>query len=305
MRKFIKNILLFILPIALLATTIEVIARKVPNPYSSKYEWMQKNAETVETLVLGSSHSFFGIRPNLLGMKSYSLANVSQQLDQDAALLEQWGNRYHSLKTVVATISLFSLFSQGLENGSESWRCRYYNIYMDCNLWPTDLSTYFEVANPSMAKEKIIKAISGNKESGCDDFGWGTDYKLNNKDTTSWNNNEEAKAAIKRHTAKNWDYVEYNTAKLRRLIVYCKSHGIRLVLVTTPCWHSYYDRLPKEQTEKMYSIISQMTKEYNISYLDYMKDTRFNADDFYDSNHLSDVGATKFSKILKADIDNL
>ena len=48
-----------------------------------------------------------------------------------------------------------------------------------------------------------------------------------------------------------------------------------------------------------------MTKEYNISYLDYMKDTRFNADDFHDSNHLSDVGATKFSKILKADIDNL
>jgi hypothetical protein len=41
------------------------------------------------------------------------------------------------------------------------------------------------------------------------------------------------------------------------------------------------------------------------SYVDYLKDHRFEANDFYDSNHLSDVGAIKFTKILDNDINSL
>ena len=36
-----------------------------------------------------------------------------------------------------------------------------------------------------------------------------------------------------------------------------------------------------------------------------LKDSRFEADDFFDSNHLSEVGAIKFTKILNHDIESL
>lgn len=79
---------------------------------------------------------------------------------------------------------------------------------------------------------------------------------------------------------------------------FCRDHNIRLILVTIPCWHSYNDKLDKNQINTMYQLIHQLQQEYGLIYLDYMRDERFEADDFYDSNHLSDQGATKFSKIL-------
>ena len=54
----------------------------------------------------------------------------------------------------------------------------------------------------------------------------------------------------------------------------------------------------------MYEVIRKFQKECAVPYFDYLKDPRFVADDFYDSNHLSDIGAEKFTKILNEDIKN-
>ncbi len=85
----------------------------MPNPY--KYEWMQENAEEVETLVLGSSHTFYGIRPEFFDSKTFNLANVSQGMKQDLFLIKYWANRYKNLKYVIFPISFFTWFGHGLE----------------------------------------------------------------------------------------------------------------------------------------------------------------------------------------------
>ena len=92
---------------------------------------------------------------------------------------------------------------------------------------------------------------------------------------------------------------------MKEMAEFCKSHNIQLILITTPCWHSYYNNLNKEQLDKMYELTHRFQKQFDVPYLDYLKDTRFEADDFYDSNHLSDVGAIKFTKILDEDIKSL
>ncbi len=92
---------------------------------------------------------------------------------------------------------------------------------------------------------------------------------------------------------------------MKHIAEFCKSHNIQLVLITTPCWSSYYDNLDKKQLDRMYELTHKFQQEYQLPYFDYLKDSRFDADDFYDSNHLSDVGAVKFSKILNADISSL
>ena len=55
----------------------------------------------------------------------------------------------------------------------------------------------------------------------------------------------------------------------------------------------------------MNELTHKFQQEYNLPYFDYLKDTRFVADDFYDSDHLSDVGAIKFTKFLDKDIKSI
>ena len=278
----------------------------MPNPYKYKYEWMQENASHVEVLVMGSSHTFYGVRPEFLDGKAFSLANVSQDLRHDYFLLNYWADKYKKLKTVIVPISAFTFFGQGLEYGSESYRCRYYKIYMDCDLYP-DFSIYnlelsdfrtFKGKLGSWFYDKFIETLP----PGQDEYGWSNAYVLSNKDMEQWNDGTEAAAAVKRHTAKTWEYIGQNYALLKEIATFCKERHIQMVLMTTPCWHSYYEHLDQQQLSKMHELIRAIQQEYNVPYFDYLKDARFVADDFQDSNHLSDVGAAKFTKILNADI---
>lgn len=309
MKKFLKYSLLFLIPVIVFLVSTEYLLRQFPIPYKYKYEWMQKNADNVETLVFGSSHCFYGICPKFFESKAFSLANVSQGWAQDLFLLEYWADRYKNLNSIIVPISSYSWFSPGLEFGGESYRCRYYRIYMDCNLYPFFSLYNLEISDYTAAKNKMKSLIYSTfiKKAGwgCDEYGWSAAYPLSGKNMINWNNGTEADAAVKRHTAKSWDYIEQNYAKIKEMAEFCKKRNINMVLVTTPCWHSYYDNLPQEQLSKMYELTHKIQKEYNLPYFDYLKDKRFEADDFYDSNHLSDVGAIKFTKILNEDIHHL
>lgn len=305
MKKFLKHSFLFVLPLIIAAIPLEIMLRKVPNPYKYKYEWMQKNAEEVETIVLGSSHTFYGIRPEFLNGKAFSLANVSQDIPLDVYLLEYWASRYKHLKTVICPVSFFTWFSHGLEYGSEAYRCRYYKIYMDCHLYSDSPMYSFEFSDVRTAMGKVGKLLKKNADSEYDEYGWGTTYQLSKKDTMIWNDGTEAEAAVKRHTAKNWDYIEDNYAQLQHLARFCKTHDIQLIFVTTPCWNTYTDNLDEKQLTKTYELTHKLVSEFGLPYFDYLKDERFIPNDFYDSNHLSDVGAEKFTKILAEDIRQL
>lgn len=305
MKRFLIYCSLFFLPFIISAIPLELKLRKVPNPYKFKYEWMQKNAPNVETLVFGSSHTFYGIRPEYLNGNAFSLANVSQDFRHDHYLLMYWASKYKHLKTIVYPISFFSWFSKGLEHGSEWFRCRYYKIYMDCNLY-SDWSIYnLELSDFNTFSAKLNKLEHEDEDPGYDKYGWGNTYKLSTKKYSEWNDGSEAKAAVKRHTAKDWDNIEANYNIIKEMAEFCKSRNIQMVLITTPCWHTYYDNLDQKQLTKMYELTHHLQKEYNLPYFDYLKDSRFMADDFYDSNHLSEVGAEKFTKILNENINEI
>lgn len=304
MKKFLKHLLFFLLPFTTVFP-LEYMIRQVPNPYKYKYEWMQMNAENIEILIFGSSHTFYGLRPNYFSRKAFNLANVSQENEQDFFLLKYWADRYKHLKTVIIPISSYTWFSKGLEHGSESFRCRYYKIYMDCNMYP-NLSVYnFELSDFNIAKKKISQIFYPKENPGYDQYGWGNEFKLSQKDKKTWEDGTEAKAAIQRHSVKSWDQIEVNYERMKEIAIFCKKHNIQLILVTTPCWHKYYEKLNKKQLDKMYELTYQFQKEFDIPYFDYLRDQRFCANDFYDSNHLSDIGAIKFTKILNDDINRI
>lgn len=300
--------MIFIIPLLLIVVTTEYILRQFPTSYKYKYDWMQRNAGSVKTLVLGSSHALYGIRPDCLDTNAFNLANVSQRFAQDLYLLKRWKDEYKNLKTVILPISTFSFFARELEYGQESYRCRFYRIYMNCDLYPFFSLYNLEISDYKSAKDKMKSALYSffvkKANWGCDKYGWSA-HSLSEKNMNKWNNGSEAEAAVTRHTAQNWDYINKNYNDVKDIAEFCKQRQIQLVFITIPCWHSYYDNFPKEQLSKMHSLIRSIQQEYNIFYFDYLKDKRFNADDFYDSNHLSDIGATKFTNILNKDIQSI
>lgn len=302
MKKFLTYCAIFCLPVLICAFLAEYLTRQVPNPYKYKYEWMQKHAEDVEILVLGSSQTFYGVRPELFEGKVFNLANVSQGNKQNLFLLKYWADRYKQLKTVIIPISLYTWFTPGLEHGVESYRCRYYRIYMDCDLYSDWSLNNLELSDRRTALGKLEKYFSGDSSLGCDKYGWGNIYKLSEKNMGKWDDETEVETAVKMNTAGNWDYIESNYNQLKEIAEFCQSWNIELILVTPPCWTSYNKKCDSKQLAKMYELTHKFQQEYHLTYLDYLKDPRFDADDFYDCNHLSDVGAIKFTKILIGDI---
>lgn len=305
MKRFLKYSLIFVLPILLVALPTEYLIRQIPNPYKYKYQYMQSNAENVKTLIFGSSHTFYGLRPEFFDENTFNLANVSQRPKQDYFLMNYWAERYKQLQTIIMPISSYTWFTDESKHGTESYRCRYYKIYMDCDLYP-DLSLYnLELSDMRTALGKLRKFFSDSQDPGYDKYGWGNTFKLSEKNMSEWNDALAAKSTARRHTAKSMDYIETNYEQMKEIAVFCKKRNIRLILITTPCWQSYYNNLSKKQLDRMYELIHQFQKEFDVQYFDYLKDPRFVADDFYDNNHLSDIGSIKFTKIVNKDIKTL
>ena len=277
----------------------EWFVRSIPNPYSSKHHWMLQHADSMELLILGSSHTYYGINPLYLNIKAYNLANVSQPYKYDYYLLTHYANHYCQLHTVILPVSYFSMFGKGFVE--DSWVGNInYKIYMECPFY-SDFSKYnHELSQPDVYRGKLLKVLMGEEPLNCTEFGWGNQYTLATK-STGWEDSS-AKAAANRHTAKEWDHLEENKGYFEKIAAFCKEHNIQLILITTPTWHAYYDRLDSKQLEKMYEIIEEMKQKYGLPYYDYLKDARFEADDFWDSDHLSDKGAEKFTRILQQDL---
>jgi hypothetical protein len=173
---------------------------------------------------------------------------------------------------------------------------------MDSDDYPILSLERFEISDFNTAKNKIPKIFNHNIDPGYDNFGWSNIYTLSAKNMEEWESKSGAARAVERHNADDWNNVEANYATLREMAELCRKLNVQLVLISTPCCDAYNELLAQTQVDKMYETTDRFIKEFNVPYFDYRKDSRFEADDFYDSDHLSDIGAAKFTKILNQDL---
>ncbi len=305
MKKFLLNCLPYVLFILIGASSAELLLRRTPNPYRFKYEWMERNCGSVETLVLGSSHTFYGIKPSLLDGVAFNLANVSQDYSYDRYLLEYWKDRYSRLRTVIVPVSYFSWVDDDIVSGNESYRQRYYRLYMDCDLYPGSFLSGLEVSNVASAKEKFRQVLMGDKDAGCDEDGWGTMFAPAVSPADELDDSLAVRSVVSHSTFSDWYMVDKNFREMKAIAEFCNEHEIQLILVTTPCWHLYCDFLDKRQLKNMHELIDSIVSGYGALYLNYMNDPRFQPSDFHDNNHLSETGAIKFTQLLNNDLSQI
>jgi hypothetical protein len=296
MKLFVKRFSIFAIPILIILLLQEYGVRQIPNSYKLKTHYLNDRSAMVETLILGSSHSFYGVNPLFLDSKAFNASNVSQSPDIDFAILKSYEDHFEQLKTVVIRLSYDTLFEQ-LKDSPEDWRLKDYKIYTDIK-FDYKFKHNFEIL--SIGGSRILKVFKNyylNDKSllNCDSLGWGNDLS----DRPDTNLEIAGISAAKRHTIKNWELVGTNIKVLRELNDWCAKRGVRVILVTLPAYKSYSTNLDKDQLNKMIEVGTELDSEFNnCTYYNFMTHKDFTKDDFYDADHLSPTGAYKFSLIM-------
>ncbi len=294
MKKFLFYLVKIILPILLFFLVLEVAIRKIPNDYQLKKDYLNENAAEINTLILGSSHTFYGLNPEYFSQKTFNAAYVSQSLDLDYEILRKYDLKLKNLKTVIIPISYFSLF-ETLETDVEKWRIKNYVIYYDLeNTY--QLLDHFESLDNHIALnvKKIIKYYVLNKSYITSSYlGWGTNFNSKNKKTLN------GAFTAKKHTAKNFNLYDENIKSLQKIVTLCRKNKVKVIFITTPTHASYYHNLNKNQLEKTTKTISKFVKNNsNCEYINMLTSDKFTNEDFYDADHLNEIGAKKLSLFL-------
>lgn len=79
MKKFLKTVCLFSLPLLLLCIGFEYSLRQVPNPFRFKRYLLEEKGAEIKNMIIGSSVVDYGIDPACMPDSTYNLA-VSGQL---------------------------------------------------------------------------------------------------------------------------------------------------------------------------------------------------------------------------------
>ncbi len=302
MKKFCFKVLIFIIPIVIAIFVLEILLRQIPNDYSYKRNYFDKNSGQMQTLIFGSSHAFYGLDPVYFDTNTFNASHVSQSIFYDCEILKEYEDLLPHLQHVIIPISYPSLFSD-LATGVESWRAKSYVIYYGIN--PThSLKHSTEIFSQKLTinlKRIYTYYLKHRTEISCSTLGWGTTYMSSKAEDLV----KTGKAAAARHTCSNLHDEEItnifkkNVSNLYRMIDICNQHHVKVILLTTPTYITYRENLNAEQLDMTVNTITEIAAKYpNVTYRNMMSDSTFVDRDFFDADHFSEIGAKKFSLMI-------
>lgn len=302
MRTFCVRSLVFVVPLIALGAFLEGALRRIPNDYAYKRAYLDRHAKDIEVLILGSSHSYYGIDPCCLGTRAFNASHVSQSIKYDDFILEKYWDCLERLRVVVWPISYFTLFWE-LEQGLESWRVKDYVIYYDCPYHGHGLRSRFEILNGKMTSHvrRLLRYYWRHQDDiMCDESGG----ILRPSQSVQQDLVATGSEAVSRHKPSDYSNVERILNRLEARLRKCRDRGIEVVFVTMPAWTTYRNGMSQDDVALITSSLNALCGRYdNASYVNYLADARFGEGDFRNADHLNAQGAQKFSRLLKGVID--
>jgi hypothetical protein len=298
MKKALIRFALFLLPILVSAVVLEVLLRNLPHDFKFKKAQMELKYDEIETLIMGGSHTYYGVDPEQLDSETFNLAYVSQSLFFDYLLIEKYIDSLPQLKDVVLMIahaSLTYMFSEGEEDWRKFNYYRYYDITPPYHQWYHKY--YLEILNLPVQRsiKKVYQYYLMHKNMiSTTAWGWCDEYHMENSLDLEKTGKEEAD----KHDSPSLDF-SWNLENLRKIIDICAERGIRVHAVNFPTYVSYRENLNPVKYNMIIDTCRWMGREFeNVYHLKIDGDPRFGTEDFYDGDHLNDAGALKCSKML-------
>lgn len=293
MKSFLLKVFLFLLPAGLFVVFTEMQLRSMPGVYSVKKSQLDNMCGEIEILCLGSSHTFYAINPAYFSKKGYNAAYISQTYDYDQKILEKYIGKMPALQYVILPASYFSFFEKMSDN-KDAGRKKFYSLIMQVDQ-PDIFEDYMIFG--SDRQELIPYWLGREQPNPVNESGFGTAFSFEKR-----NRNIE-KTGINRaklYTIPNLDLRQKEMRDaLESMIRLCDSRNISVVLLITPTHQSYRNNLNQRQLDLMYSLIDSVVQRHqNVILYDVFSDPEYVTDDFFDADHLNDVGAKKLTERL-------
>jgi hypothetical protein len=295
MKKFIQLVSLFFLPVIAGFVLMELRLRSLGNDYSYKSNYLDENSKNIQAIFLGNSHVYYGINPVHIKEKSFNASHVSQSLNYDLAILKKYNDRWRNLNYIVIPIPIFS-FYYSIEHGIEKWRVKNYRLYYDIHL-SKDFSSQFEVFNGKF-RTNLYRLRKKKPDITCNVLGFGVDYNSREKKDLI----ETGQTAAKRHNMILKDSSDYhlNYETLKSIIEFSEQQNAKLLFITCPAYKTYVEGIDQKLFDNTIATIKKLSSgKPNVSYFNFLSDSSFVDQDFYDADHLNEMGAKKLS--LKID----
>ncbi len=299
-KKFIKRFILFILPLVTILIFFEIKLRTVENSYSVKRRNFEKEVENVEVLILGNSHSYYGVDPKFLSLKGFNLANSTQSFFYDRQITMKYLPKMKNLKIVMIPISYFSFYYQMMDI-PENWRDfayqKFWNIrYPKLSWWDSRNYSYLTMYSPQKSFNFLMSGFKTKLTEGLE-------YNGHFRKDTAGNSaelNEAVGRMIQKAHASMIDLKQEkkNIEELTSLIDTLDKQNIKVILFTTPVAKTYSKYCDSAIIFRNNNILKEIVSKYNCVYKDYFLDNRFGMQDFGNNDHLNFIGAEKFTLIL-------
>ena len=307
MRRFVKYCIYFALLCAFALLAFEIYLLRVPNRYSYKYEYVKTHKDDIRILLMGNCHIEYSLNPELIGDNTFNFAISGREVPYDVELAKYFIPNMKNLKVVVMTFDYRNFaFGRGQVNPRElksdeeiegTYKCMYYK-YMGVRIDP--FWYWSEVLNSDLNyKARISYPYAMQIET--DSLGFARRVGLDRK--KDWEHLSLPKII---DTSKPRDLKKYNElyTNYQTLARLAQMNDIRLILVSTPMYKTYWEDMNPEVEKEMNMFIAKLQSEFPaVEYYNFMHSDKFQPDDFFDASHISNYGISKFSNMVKTIIE--
>jgi len=266
----------------------------MPSQYKQKRDQLVANADSIEVLILGSSHAMDALDPNQFTLYAHNLAFGSQSVYFDRKLAEKYLPDLPRLKYVLLTLDYNSLYYDHEESRDFFYKYYYGINYKNRKFYKESVLQSFFVYTPEqtlslMTSRRPIRLVKG----------WMNEAGRNDEAVTSVEKNELRVKGFN-YTVKSWKGGDSVLNDLEALINLLQSHQITPVLITFPNYSLARSFLDTTVVELNRNVGNTLSQKYQIPYLDYFEDESFTVFDYFNCDHLNAQGAAKLSKKINA-----
>ena len=315
MKKFIRQILFFFVPIIVLSVLLDLVLsyqlkKSKTHAFREYAVWNDLYSGNInaDLLIMGSSRAWRHIDPSILedslGISSYNLGMDGQHLPMQLWRYEKFLKKNKKPKTIIYSLDFFMLtHTDNLFNKDQFLPYLLFDFEAEQHLKNYIGFDYFDYRIPLVRYCGAYKAIfhasrislfpNANKKGRVKGF-----YAENKK----WNQDfEKAKATMRSY------YATIDTSILNQFDNYllkCRQNNIKVVLVYSP---EYFEgqKFVINRPE-IIKTFENLAKKYNNVFLNYSSDTlSFQKALFYNTTHLNKRGAELFSTKLASDLKKI
>ena len=295
--------MLFTIPIVVGMLIVEGLVRQIPNSINIASKNLEKEYDSINSLVLSASQNQKAINPEYLSKKAFLAAGAAQNYKLDYYLLKGLHRKLPNLEKIIlgCTYRHFETRPQS----KNYWKYRSHLLYYNVNAF--DRPVYFKdkliyLSNPHFYSAQLRSYYIENKRPIYNEFGFQLSLHEDRFAQMNYNKDEISQSYKARYNERlNKKFIVYNVNWLNKIIAYCKEHHIEIIFTKTPTYENYRKYHKPDIVFRRDSILkSILQNNTHTSLFDQETNSDYEVIHYLNENHLNPSGAEIFTKKLDA-----